>query len=148
MREWLPWLDGTKTVDDTRQFIKGALQGHANGVRFDNVIVHENQIVGCVGFNSIDSAHRSGAIGYWIGEDASGKGLLTNAVSELIKLAFDKMKLHRVEIRAGVENVRSGAVATRLGFTLEGTVRDAEWLYDRWVSHNIYGLLSNEWRKD
>lgn len=36
----------------------------------------------------------------------------------------------------------------RLGFINEGTIRDAEWLYDHSVDHVVYGLLSRNWRSD
>ena len=42
-------------------------------------------------------------------------------------------------------NARSAAVPIRLGFTEEGTVREAEWLYDRWVDLRVFGLLRQDW---
>jgi ribosomal-protein-serine acetyltransferase len=43
-----------------------------------------------------------------------------------------------------VENVKSRAIPERLGFRAEGTVRQAEWLYDRFVDHVVYGLLAGD----
>jgi ribosomal-protein-serine acetyltransferase len=56
------------------------------------------------------------------------------------------MRLHRLEVRCAVANARSRAIPERLGFRLEGTIREAEWLYDRFVDHAVYGLLEAEWR--
>jgi ribosomal-protein-serine acetyltransferase len=47
-------------------------------------------------------------------------------------------------IACGVENKRSQAIPQRLGFTHEGTARQAEWLYDHFVDHQIYSLLRSD----
>ena len=51
------------------------------------------------------------------------------------------MKLNKIEIRVATENVKSRALPERFGFKEEGVIRDAEWLYDRYVDHVVYGLL-------
>lgn len=33
----------------------------------------------------------------------------------------------------------------RLGFTMDGILRDSEWLQDRFVSHRVFNLLEHEW---
>ncbi|WP_242967796.1 GNAT family N-acetyltransferase [Tepidibacter mesophilus] len=42
-------------------------------------------------------------------------------------------------------NVKSRAIPQRLGFKNEGVLREAEWLYNHYVSHVVYGMLDNEW---
>ena len=59
--------------------------------------------------------------------------------------AFATWNLNRVEIRCAVENRRSRAIPERLGFQSEGTIREAEWLYDHFVDHVIYGMLASDW---
>ena len=57
-----------------------------------------------------------------------------------------RLKLNRVEIRCATGNKRSRAIPERPGFTQEETVRQAEWLYDRFVDHTVYGMLASEWQ--
>jgi ribosomal-protein-serine acetyltransferase len=145
LREWFPWLDSTKTAADVRLLITKALLGHAAGNRFDNVIIADSRIVGLVVFDWINHSNKSAGVKYWIDIDAEGKGILTCAVAELIVIAFNSMGIHRIEIQAATDNAKSCAVAMRLGMRLEGTIRDAEWLYDHYVDHNIYAITKPEW---
>jgi len=50
-------------------------------------------------------------------------------------------------LRAAAENKKSRAVAERLGFKHEGTLRDYEWLYDHFVDLAHYGIKASEWKK-
>ena len=146
LREWLPWLDSTKTVEDTHRFIAESLNSHAKGTIFLNAIIIKDQIVGLVEIRLISKENNAAEIGYWLDSDAGGKGILTCAVAELMKMAFERMGVHRIQIRAATGNVKSCAVATRLGMRLEGTIKDAEWLYDHYVDLNIYGITKPEWK--
>ncbi len=58
------------------------------------------------------------------------------------------MDLNRVQINCAVENLRSRAVPERLGFKLEGTLRQTEILEDKSGNWAIYGLLKSEWKSD
>ncbi len=71
---------------------------------------------------------------------------MTKTVKALMHYAFEELQLNKVEIRAAVGNVKSRAIPERLNFTIEGTIRDAEWLYDRYVDHVVYGMLVKEWQ--
>lgn len=146
LRQWLPWLDLTESPADTLAFIHRTRQQLAENNGFQTALVYGGEIVGMVGHHGIEWSHRSTSLGYWLAEGAQGRGLMTAACRAYIDHAFGELGLNRVEIRAAVENRKSRAVAERLGFTQEGVVRDAEWLYGRFVDHAIYGLLAREWR--
>jgi ribosomal-protein-serine acetyltransferase len=45
-----------------------------------------------------------------------------------------------------VLNLKSRAIPERLGFELEGVQRQAEWLYDHFVGHALYGMLADDWK--
>lgn len=95
---------------------------------------------------NVDARERSATIGYWLDERARGHGLMVRAVGAAIAHAFTTLKLHRIEIGCGVENTASRAIPEKLGFTREGTRREAQRMPDgRYVSLVIYGLLESEW---
>lgn len=145
LRRWLPWPDASRTVADSRAYIRRmrALSGAGLGESFG--LWWKGELVGVAGFNWIDIPNRNAAIGYWLAQTAEGHGLMTAAVSALLRHGFRTLKLHRIEIRAGVRNRRSRAIPQRLGFRHEGTLRQAEWLGNRFVDHAVYGLLISEY---
>ena len=111
---------------------------------FQTVIRFRGSLAGVVGHHRVDWANRSVALGYWLAADAQGHGVMTESCRAFVRHAFDVWTLNRVEIRCAVENVKSRAIPERLGFRAEGTVRQAEWLYDRFVDHVVYGLLAGD----
>ncbi len=146
LRRWLPWPDTTHHPDDIRSFIKRVRSQARAGTGVSYGLWWKNHLVGVASFTWIDRSNGSAAIGYWLAEAAEGHGLMTAAVSTLLRHGFRTLKLNRIEIRAGVRNRRSRAIPRRLGFRHEGTLRQVERLGDRSVDHAVYGLLASEWR--
>ncbi|MGF1591192.1 MAG: GNAT family N-acetyltransferase [Pleurocapsa sp.] len=108
-------------------------------------IFAQDRIAGVVGYNQIDRVNHIGHLGYWLGEEYNGKGIMTKSVRELIEVGFDYYGLNRVEIRCAVGNNRSRALPERLGFKNESIIREAEKLLDKYVDHVVYGLLRSEY---
>jgi len=146
LRQWLPWLDSVRGVDDTRTFIRAARAQAARNDGAQLALTVDGNIAGVVGHHHVDWRNRSTSIGYWIGESYQGRGMTTAACRVLIARAFEKARLNRVEIRCATGNHRSRAIPVRLGLRQEGILREAEWLYDHFVDHAVYAVLAGEWR--
>jgi ribosomal-protein-serine acetyltransferase len=143
LRQWLPWLDAITAADDTRSFLTQQLQRFADGECLHITIFYDDKIAGVAGFNSIDRTNGIGYIGYWLGEEFNGKGIMTTVVQDLIVIGRDFFSLQKIDIRCATANSRSRAVPTRLGFVHEGTLQRAERVYDQWYDHEVYALLLN-----
>jgi len=141
---WMPWAP-TQTLERTLEFIRASRRQIAQSQGFQAAILRDEAIVGVIGFHRIDWPNRLTTVGYWLAEGAQGQGTMTAAARALIEHAFGQWGLNRVEIHAGVGNIRSRAVAERLGFTEEGVVREAELVGTHFVDHVLYGLLAREW---
>jgi ribosomal-protein-serine acetyltransferase len=148
LRQWLPWLDTNMSLNDTRVFIKNALDHFANNAGLVAGIWLQDRIVGIISYNTIDWQNRIVHIGYWIDAEFQGRGVVTKACKALIDYAFYELELNRVEIRCATGNRRSCAIPQRLGFLQEGVIRQAEWLYDHFVDHLIYGVLASDWKRE
>lgn len=145
LKEWLPWLDLTTSVEDTREFLSGTMKGYAENKSMTTVVLYEREIVGTAGFNSINWSNKTAYIGYWLGHEYQGRGIMTKVAGALTDYAFNHLKLNKVEIRAAEENKKSRGIPERLRFVKEGKIRQAEWLYDHYVDHVVYGILAEEW---
>ncbi|QGQ44979.1 GNAT family N-acetyltransferase [Metabacillus sediminilitoris] len=147
LRQWLPWLDQTTKQDDTNEFIKMSLKGFAENKSLNTVILVNGQIAGVAGYNEINWSNKTAYIGYWLGEEFQGNGIMTKVANALTEYAFKELYLNKVEIRAAAGNKKSRNIPERLGFVNEGCIRQAEWLYDHYVDHIVYGMLVNEWNE-
>lgn len=146
LRQWLPWLDEVRGIDDTRAFIAVATRQHADNDGFQTVIMHDGAPVGMIGHHGIDWPRGATSLGYWLAAEAQGRGFATRACRAHVSYAFDTLGLGCVKIRCAVENHRSRAIPKRLGFINETTLPKAEWLYDRFVDHVVYSMRAADWR--
>jgi ribosomal-protein-serine acetyltransferase len=140
---WMPWAAGQQR-EGTENYLRAAEQKRERGEALDFAIVLDGRIAGCAGFPAIDPYARMGIIGYWLATEHEGRGLVTRAVSALIDHGFNELGLHRVQISAATDNLRSRAVPERLGFTQEGVLREAELVGSEYQDLAVYGLLSTE----
>ena len=148
LRQWLPWLDNNRYLQNTIDFIKYSQRQYEQNETQQYVVTYKGEICGVIGFHRIDWLNRSTSIGYWLGESHQGRGLITKACATILDYSFGRMGLHRIEIRCATENYKSQAIPKRLGFKEEGLIRQAEWLYDHYVDHIIYGMLELDWQSN
>jgi ribosomal-protein-serine acetyltransferase len=148
LRQWLPWLDYTRTADDTGKFLEQQIQRFSRGESLHVTIFSEGVIAGVAGFNSLDRTNGIGYIGYWLGEEFTGKGIMTRVVRDLVEVGASYYSLQKIDIRCATDNSRSRAIPQRLGFSHEGTLRRAERVYDQWLDHEVYALLIQECEQD
>ena len=144
LRKWLPWVDGTVSIVETQEFIRDSANRYAARNGFQMGIWNHGNPIGIIGLHKIDWANQSSSIGYWLSERCQGKGIMTQACMLLVQYVLQELGLHRIEIRCAEENFKSRAIPERLGFTKEGTIRDAEFLYNHYVNYVVYGLLAGD----
>jgi ribosomal-protein-serine acetyltransferase len=139
LRPWMWWADGS-TVDTTRAFIQAA---NDNDVLDPLGISVDGELAGAMGATP-ETGTRNHEIGYWIGASHEGRGVVTRACRALITHLFAG-GCHRVALTAGIGNTRSRAVAERLGFMYEGSLREAGHNENGFFDVAVYGLLESEW---
>lgn len=147
LRQWLPWVDTTLTVEDSKLFIMRATDQFYSDTGIHCAIIYSGRMAGIIGCVKIDLANRSCEIGYWLGEEYRGKGLMTAVCRALLEYLFDTMLMNRAEIRCATDNEKSIAIPIRLGFRKEGVARQAAWLNDRFIDLAVYAMLADEWHR-
>ena len=139
---WMPWVAGTKTIEDERRWLGSVIPDEGN---LDaNGIFVDGAYAGGAGLRP-DGYGIFGEIGYWIVSAFEGRGFVTRAVRVLIEVGFGELGLHRIVVRAGVDNARSWAIPERLGFTREGIAREEGRGSGGFYDLVVYSLLEHEW---
>ena len=119
------------------------LEGERGGVVL--VIERDGTVIGDLVLFHLDADAGSAEIGWVLSPAASGRGLATEAVRALIDTAFDVYGLRRLTAQIDADNVRSAALAERLGMRREAHFVENEWFKGRWSDLLVYAVLDHEW---
>lgn len=145
LRPWLRWVDVTTKQEHIMQFIQRAQQQLHNQEALELGIVYDRRIIGGIGMHDWDHMLKKAQVGYWISKDFEGKGIVHRCLMHFIDFLFDKPGLNKIEIHFMPGNKRSSALAERLGFKIEGVIRQSYFMNGRLEDLVITGLLKTEW---
>ncbi|MCY0874862.1 MAG: GNAT family N-acetyltransferase [Firmicutes bacterium] len=128
LRPWMPWASDAQTVEETEANVRAARLKYLErtDLRLHLFDQATGDFVGSSGLHRIDWNIRRFEIGYWIRTSYGGRGLMTEAVAAITRMAEEALKANRIEIRCDARNLRSARIAQRVGFTLEGVLRANE----------------------
>ena len=147
LRPFLVWSPSVKDVNEVRENITIWLRMFADTGCFYALIEHGNRPVGTICHIDPQPARGCVEIGFWIDTAHEGNGYITRAARALIDHTIETLGFRRVEIMCDEQNTRSRAVAERLGFTNEGTIRRfSERLDGQWNNKVVYSMLVDEWK--
>jgi ribosomal-protein-alanine N-acetyltransferase len=139
----VPWT----SVEPAQQMIAAdALSMDAGThVRLGIEIRAARSMVGTCSLFNLNAQCRRAELGYALGADAWGQGLMHEALTALLDHAFGKLGLNRIEADVDPRNRRSTRTLERLGFAREGHLRE-RWIVDGEVmDSDLHGLLRREW---
>ncbi len=148
--QWEPTApDGVGRRVTFRQYVHG-LDDEARAGRIipfaievDGVIAGQMHLFGIVMGSLL-----SGAAGYWVARQYSGKGVATRALGLLCDHAFHAAGLHRVEVNIRPENGASLRVVQHLGFRDEGIRERYLHINNGWRDHRSFALTREELRSE
>lgn len=145
LAEWMPWARQPLSLDGYMDHARGRRAAFDEGKDFAYGVFDRETgaIVGCSGLHT--RCMPGGLeLGYWISEGRAGQGLATEAGAVMCRCAFEHFGKARVELLAHEQNHASRRVAEKLGFQLEGVLRNKIELGDTWVNAATYSLLPGE----
>ena len=149
LRPWMPWPEQHKTVADSEESARRARVKFLERSDLQLYLFSKgtDTLVGSSGLHRIDWAVPKFEIGYWCRTRFTGQGYITEAVRGTTSFAFNVLGANRLEVRCDSRNQRSRRVAERLGFHLEGKLRNSEVgskgdLRDTLV----FSLIPREWK--
>jgi RimJ/RimL family protein N-acetyltransferase len=142
--DFLPWADSVRDEAAARAFLSRYAQRTADDTGRIYGLWQDDEMVGGTLFRVFDTATSTAEIGVWLKRSARGRGLVSRAVERMIGWARDERGIHRIEWRCVPHNLASIAVARRLGFRLEGTLREAFPYRGRREDIQVWALLPGD----
>lgn len=109
----------------------------------------DNAIAGAISLSQIvRGGFQSCFMGYYLGEQHSGKGLITEAIKLIMNFAFKELKLHRIEANIQPHNLPSIAVVKKNGFVKEGFSKNYLRVDGKWCDHERWAIIFEDWKKE
>jgi RimJ/RimL family protein N-acetyltransferase len=141
----IPAAHQVHTLDDARAYLRRFADGHANDTMHLVGIWLDGTLVGLTMLRDFDAGRAMCEMGVWLAPEAQGRGLVTRACRYVLDWAIGVRGMKRVQWTCSPSNVRSSAVARRLGMTREGVLRSAWTLGDVRTDNEVWSVLAEEW---
>jgi ribosomal-protein-alanine N-acetyltransferase len=90
-------------------------------------------------------AAQFGTLGYWMGEQFAGRGLMSEAVGTVLPFFFDTLGLHRLHAAFLPHNAASRRVLEKNGFREEGFAESYLQIDGKWADHVLFALTRERW---
>ncbi|AXN30163.1 MULTISPECIES: ribosomal protein S5-alanine N-acetyltransferase [Vibrio] len=123
---------------------------HRMGLGYYLIIIdsESGEMLGTVSFSNISRfPFHACNLGYSLGENAQGRGVMTRALKMAVNYMFGIQNIHRIMAGYMPRNQRSEAVLNRLGFKREGFAEDYLLIDGRWEDHNLTSLINPNWKE-
>jgi ribosomal-protein-alanine N-acetyltransferase len=133
----------------TPQEYAAYLKRFSTGCHHGFLIIHcdSGDIAGVININDIiRGAFQSASLGYYAFEPHASRGLMYEGMLLVLKYAFRKLKLHRIEANIQPDNRASIALVRKCGFVREGFSRRMLKVQGRWRDHERWTLLAENFR--
>lgn len=135
-----------RSLADTRRFLRWSERNFrkTGAPNWAITLRPSAELIGLCGFLPLETKHRRGEFGYWLGKPHWGQGYTTEAVEALLAFGFRKLKLNRMQARVVVQNRASARVLEKAGMKLEGVLREFENMKGEFPNLKMYSMLQRE----
>lgn len=141
-----PWVHPPDDVETFGHYVE-----RAASARFQGYLIclrETGEIAGVANLSEIvRGALHSTYLGFYASSPCAGRGLMREGLGLVLRHAFRRLGLHRVEANVQPGNLRSLALVQALGFRKEGFSPRYLKIGGRWRDHERWALLVEDWRK-
>lgn len=152
----------TRASESSRKFHRGLVSPPVDRTGFDELLnrnetpenefflvcrAEDDAIAGAINLSQIfRSSFQNAYLGYYLFENFTGNGLMTEAVALILRRSFKTLKLHRVEANVQPENSASIKVLEKNNFAKEGFSPKYLKIGGRWRDHERWAIIVENWR--
>lgn len=139
--------DAHTSIYDSRGYLRFMLRKYRMGEPASWGIEWKatRQVIGTIGFMWIQHENASAEVGYSLSRQFWNKGIMTEALQEIIRYGFQSLNLNRIEAQHETDNPASGAVMRKCGMVKEGTLRQRLLNKGKFVDVDLYAILRKEY---
>ena len=137
-----------ESLSEAEDMAKGYENGIKNRaeIRWGIVLKETGKLIGTCGFHAISDYDKRVEVGYDLNREYWGQKIMTEALSLIISFAFEVSDVNRIEAFVEPPNTGSRTLLEKLGFTMEGTLRQHEMCRGELIDIQILGLLRKDWK--
>ncbi len=139
--------DAHRSIWETRRFLHFARNQYRKGFPASFAVEwrESGRMIGTIGFMWVNPDYKSAEVGYSLSREYWNRGIMTEALSAILRFGFEVLKLNRIEAQYDIENPASGKVMLHCGMQYEGTLRQRILNKGKFVDVAIYAILKNQW---
>lgn len=139
-----------RSVWETKAYIRYILQQYRLGEPSSWCIVEREtrRVIGTIGFMSYSADNATVEVGYSLARSHWNRGLMTEALTAVLRECFETLKLHRVEAQHFSLNPSSGRVMEKCGMTHEGTLRRRICNKGEFQDVEMWAILRSDWERE
>ena len=129
------------TKQNATEYIQAMLSADENKI-FAIAITIDNKVIGSISIFRQENIHRrTGELGYYIAENYWNKGIMTEAVKQICEYVFNHSDIIRIYAEPFAYNLASCRVLEKVGFQLEGTLKNNAVKNGKIIDMKLYALL-------
>jgi len=139
--------DAHKHISESRAYIRYMLRKYRAGepASWGIVETETDTVIGTIGFMWYQPENNAAEVGYSLSRTHWGRGYMTEALTAVLRYAFETFGMNRVEAIHEVNNPASGAVMRKCGMKREGLLREKLYNKGRYVDVEMYSILRKDW---
>lgn len=139
--------DAHRSIHQTRDYIRYLIRQYRNAApgTFAIVLRETGKVIGTIGFMWVQTDNRSAEVGYSLSRAYWNRGIMSEALREVVNFGFLELRLNRIEAQHECANPASGRVMIHAGMQHEGTLRQRIYNKGRFVDVELYAILRSDW---
>jgi len=142
IQPFMPWCHAGLTVDQARTWIEAQVAAFESCNAFEFAIMAaDGRFLGNCGVNQIDPVRRRGNLAYWVRTSATGRGVATTAIKQVVRWVFENTDLSKLEAVISTGNAASIRAAEKAGATCDAVLRGRLWLQGAAHDAAIYSFV-------
>jgi len=136
-------------LEDVMGLIRGTdeLLSKNEGIGWSISLKEENEMIGMIGYWRMQPENQRGEIGYMLLPAYWGKGIMSEALAEVVRYSFEELGLHSIEADINPENLASAKILERHGFVREAYFKENIFWEGKYLDTAVFSLLVQDWKK-